>query len=215
MLRYCLTALALTAAAAVAFADDFAPAPWRGQPLTVAAEWEFISSNMGDLPPEYLVWVDDGIHPYNDCFEHTHYQNGVYWEADPSEPGDGRAVTGAVPGQLLFFLCNFIDDFQHKYVWVQITFGGQGVPFVYEVVAPNEQTNEWTDPVYGNLIESSHAGGHAVDFWHLPYNPDREFVNVEIPPFTWIDQIWIETISIDGPIADEPSTWGDVKSLFR
>jgi hypothetical protein len=54
-----------------------------------------------------------------------------------------------------------------------------------------------------------------VEFWHLPYNPDREYVNVELPPFTWIDQVWIETISTNGTIATEYSTWGEVKSLFR
>jgi hypothetical protein len=46
-------------------------------------------------------------------------------------------------------------------------------------------------------------------------DPDREFVNVGLPSFTRIDQVWIETISTNGPIATESSTWGEVKSLFR
>lgn len=212
MTRYLV--LLVVAAATVALADDFAPAPWRDQPLTVAAEWDFLTSNVVDVPPDYLNYVGDAIHPYNDCFEHTHFQN-VYWQPDPNDPNDGRAYTTDVPGQLLFFLCNFIDDFEHKYIWVQITYGGAGVPFVYEVLAPNAATNEWENPVYGSLVERSFVSGHAVEFWQLPYNPDREFVNVEVPPFTWIDQVWIETISTNGPIATEFSTWGDVKSLFR
>jgi len=89
------------------------------------------------------------------------------------------------------------------------------VPFVYEVVAPNAQTNEWEFPVLGTLVERTFGNGHAVEFWHLPYNPDREFVNIQLPPFTWVDQVWIETISTNGPIATEFSTWSEVKSLFR
>ncbi len=212
MVRY-LVFLVL-ALATTALADDFAPAPWRGQPLTVAAEWEFVTSNIIDVPPDYLNWVGDGIHPYNDCFEHTHFQD-VYWEPDPIDPNDGRAYTNAALGQLLFFLCNFIDDFAHKYIWVQITYGGAGEPFIYEVLAPNAQTNEWPGPVFGSLVERNLSAGRAVELWQLPYNPDREFVNIEVPPFTWIDQVWIETISTNGPISTELSTWGEVKSLFR
>jgi hypothetical protein len=217
MTRYreiiCLAVLVVAGATAV-FADDFAPAPWRGQPLTVAAEWDFSTSNTIDVPPDYLNFVGDGIHPYNDCFGHTHFQN-VFWQPNPNDPNDGRAYTTDLPGQLLFFNCNFIDDFQHKYIWAQITYGGAGVPFVYEVVAPNAVTNEWEFPVLGTLVERTLGSGHNVEFWHLPYNPDREYVNIELPPFTWIDQVWIETISTNGSIATEYSTWGEVKSLFR
>jgi hypothetical protein len=211
----CAAAVLALGLAGAVFADDFSPAPWRGQALTVAAEWEFVNSNLTDLPPDYINTVGDGIHPYNtNCYVHTHPQM-VYWEPDPTDPNDGRAFTQGVPGQLLFFLCNFIDDYQHKYIWVQLTYGGQGVPYVYQVLAPNPGTNEWTYPMPGTLVERNVQAGHATEMWELGYNPDREYVNVELPPFTWLDQIWIETISTDIPVGIAPSTWGQVKILFR
>jgi hypothetical protein len=200
--------------AGMLFADDFSPPTWRGEPLTVAAEWEFVNPNLTDLPPDHLVWVGDGIHQYNDCYAHTHPQN-VFWEADPSDPNDGRVHTDSLPGQLLFFLCNFIDDYQRKFIWVQLTYGGVGVPFVYEVLAPNPGTNQWTDPTYGTLLERTSLAGHASEMWEFPYNPDREYVKVELPPFTWLDQIWIDTISTNVPIGVAPSTWGDAKRLYK
>ena len=204
----------LLSGAAIALADDFAPAPWRGQPMTLAAEWDFITPDLTDLPPDYTNTIGDGTHEWNDCYMHTHPQF-VYWEEDPTDPEDGRAYTTDVPGQLLFFLCNWIDDFEYKYIWVQITFGGDGMPYVYEVVAPNQATNDWPDPVYGTPVENNSMTGRSVEFWVLPYNPDREYVNVEIPPYTWIDQIWIETISTRDIIATEQTTWGGIKSLYR
>ncbi len=218
MNRYLLilvSAAFLVGIAVPAVADDFAPAPWRGDPLTYVAEWEFIYPDLTDLPPDYQNWVGDGIHEFNvNCYVHTHPQF-VYWEEDPTEPGDGRAYTDSVPGHLDFFLCNWFDDYQYKYIWVQITYGGMGVPFIYEVVAPNEETNTWTDPVFGIFLEGGAQGGYSVEFWYIPYNPDREYVNMEIPPYTWVDQVWIDTISTPYPFATENSTWGGVKNLYR
>ena len=222
MKRYLIMLAAITLVgglAASVLADDFAPAPFRGQPLTVAAEWEFINQDLTDLPPDYLNWVGDGTHPYNvNCYVHTHPLH-VFWEPDPNDPEDGRAYTMDIPGRLDFFLCNFIDDYYYKYIWVQITYGETmpgmgGVPFIYEVVAPNEETNEWPTPVFGILIEWADIGGFKTEMWVIPYNPDREYVNLEIPPYTWVDQVWIETIStLD--IANEDVTWGQLKNLFR
>ena len=205
--------------AAPILADDFAPAFFRGDPLTVAAEWEFIIPDLTDLPPDYINWVGDGIHDYNaSCFVHTH-PTFVFWQPDPFEPGDGRAYTTDVAGQLDFFLCNFLDLYPFKYIWVQITYGETmpgmgGVPYIYEVVAPNEGTNTWTDPVFGTQIEWGGIPGFNTEFWVIPYNPDREYINLEIPPYTWVDQVWIETISTF-EIANEEMTWGQVKSLYR
>ena len=214
LLMSLLGCLFVSALATTALADDFAPAPWRGQPLTVAAEWEFIIPDLTDLPPSYLNTIGDGIHDWQDCFIHTHPTN-VFWQEDPTDPTDGRAYTNELVGRLDFFLCNWIDDYEYKYIWVQITYGGQGVPSIYEVVAPNEGTGDWFDPVYGLPQEIGDGFGQRVEFWMIPYNPDREFVNLEIPPFTWVDQVWIETISTRDPVANESTTWGGIKSLYR
>jgi hypothetical protein len=203
-----------TLAVAAAQADDFNPPPWRDGPLTVAAEWEFLSSNLLDMPPDYMNTVGDGIHAFNaSCFTHAHFEN-CFWEPDPLDPNDGRIFTTEGPGRILFFLCNWIDFYPYKYVWVQLTYGGLGTPFVQEVLAPNPYTNEWTDPLYGHLIETGGTPGHLTEYWYLSFNPDREYVNVIIPPWTWLDQAWIDTISTF-VISTEDMSWGGIKSLYK
>ncbi|MDO9695244.1 MAG: hypothetical protein Q7W56_10955 [Candidatus Latescibacteria bacterium] len=201
-------------AATAALADDFNPPPWRGGPLTVAAEWEFISSNLLDMPPDYMNTVGDGIHDFNtNCFTHAHFEN-CYWQPDPQNPNDGRIFTTQEPGRILFFLCNWIDYYPYKYIWVQLTYGGMGTPFVQEVIAPNPGTNEWLNPLYGQLIEKWGTLGYMTEYWYLAFNPDREYVNVILPPNTWIDQVWIDTISTL-IIANEDMSWGGIKSLYK
>lgn len=215
-LRTSLLVIAGFAAVAVtaALADDFNPPPWRGGPLTVAAEWEFLTSNLLDMPPDYMNTVGDGIHDFNtNCFTHAHFENCT-WQPDPLDPNDGRIVTGPEPGRILFFLCNWIDYYPYKYIWVQLTYGGMGTPFVQEVIAPNPTTNEWPDPLYGQPIDIWGTPGFMTEHWYLPFNPDREYVNVIVPPFTWLDQVWIDTISTL-IIADEDMSWGGIKSLYK
>lgn len=215
MLRTLLPAALLLGVATPAITDDFQPPDWRGDPLTVQVEWEFQTSNMIDVVPIYLATVGDGVHVFLDEFTHSHPQS-MMWEPDPDEPGDGRIFTTDQPGVVDCFLANWIDGFPLKYIWVQITYGGMGVPSVYEVVAPNEGTNTWTDPVYGSVMAVIDWGpGYRLESWMLPYNPDREYVNIAVPPFTWIDQIMIDTISTPGPVSNESRTWSGIKSMYR
>ncbi|MDO9170382.1 MAG: hypothetical protein Q7W29_00945 [bacterium] len=203
-----------TLAVAAAQADDFNPPPWRDGPLTVAAEWEFIGQDLYDMPPDYLNTVGDGIHVFNPgCFTHAHFEN-CFWQPDPANPADGRVFTTDAPGRILFFLCNWIDYYPYKYIWVQITYGGMGTPFVQEVIAPNPGTNEWPNPLYGQHVESGGVPGFATEYWYLSFNPDREYVNVILPPNTWIDQVWIDTISTF-VISAEDMSWGGIKSLYK
>ncbi|MBZ0267292.1 hypothetical protein K8I85_03990, partial [bacterium] len=142
---------ALLVLAAPAVADDFNPPAFRGDPLTVQVEWEFETTNMIDVVPIVLNSVGDGTHVLGNAFTHAHPQQ-MFWEPDPGEPGDGRISTDDLPGVVDCYLVNWIDPYPFKYVWVQIAYGGQGVPTIYEVVAPNEQTNDWPDPVFGTVI---------------------------------------------------------------
>ena len=218
MLRTLLIAVlstALVAMAAPAVGDDFNPPSWRGWPLTLQVEWEFETSNMIDVVPTLLNSVGDGTHVLGNAFTHAHPQT-MFWEPDPAEPGDGRVFTTDMPGVIDCYLVNWIDLYPLKYVWVQVTYGGQGIPSVYEVVAPNQQTNDWVDPVYGTVLGQFDWGpGQRLESWILPYNPDREYVNIAVPPFTWIDQIMIDTISAPGPVSTEGKSFGRIKSLFR
>ena len=61
----------------------------------------------------------------------------------------------------------------------------------------------------------SPSANHYVEVWRIEPNPWREYVQIYIPPWTWLDQIMIDTISTNGPTANESSTWGAIKSLYR
>ncbi len=209
-----LAALCTVAVSSAALADDFNPPPWRGGPLSVTAEWEFFSQVLYDMPPEYIATTGDGLHPFNaGCETHAHFEF-CYWQPDPTDPNDGRIFTTEQPGLVRFFLCNWIDYYPFKFIWVQITSGGQGAPFVQDVLAPNPGTNEWTNPLHGTLINRWGVPGFMTESWYLPYNPDREYVDLFIPPYTWVDQILIDTISTL-VVAEQDLSWGEIKSLYK
>ena len=131
----------------------------------------------------------------NDVWSHMEVYH-VYWEPDPSEPGDGRAIASEYfSGELRMFLANWEDNYQYKSIWVQISFGGAGTPYVWEVVAP-----PWGDPYYGELVEIIEIEpGKYVERWLLQPNPDREFINIVVPIDTWVDEVIVDTISGNTP----------------
>jgi len=210
-------ALALTLAlafAGLALADDFLPPAFRGDPLTVMAEWDFVQDFMPDpmnVLPENLVTVGDGIHQFSGPGTHAHVSDTVFWEVDPNDPNDGRAFTLDLPGQIDFFVMNWIDEYEFKHIWVQITYGGQGRPTVSGVIAP-----PWDNPFNGIFQFAIEVDpNHRVEYWLLIPNPVSEHIYLELPPFTWVDQVVIDTISTPEPVQTESRTWSDVKTLFE
>ena len=214
-MRSMVIALVLTAAfVTLALADDFMSPDWRGDPLTVMVEWDFVNDFNPDpynILPDQLVTVGDGgIHELGTAFTHAHASDTVIWG------DDGAAHTAELPGQIDFFLVNWIDEYEFKHIWIQLTFSGLGVPFVSGVVGPNPDTNDWTDPTYGQLVYPIEVDpNHRLEYWLLIPNPDREHVYVDLPPFTTLEQIVIDTISTPEPVATRSDTWGGVKDLFR
>ncbi|HOX24358.1 MAG TPA: hypothetical protein PLL30_01215 [Candidatus Krumholzibacteria bacterium] len=206
------------ALAGIALADDFMPPDWRGDPLTVLAEWEFTVDFTPDplnVPPENLITAGDGTHLLGDAWTHAHVGENVFWEVDPGDPNDGRAYTLDLPGQIDFFLVNWIDEYEFKHIWIQITYGGQGRPVVSGVLGPNPFDNGWVDPTFGVFQFAIEVDpNHRVESWILMPNPDREHVYVDVPPWTWVDQVVIDTISTPEPVAVESRNWSDVKALF-
>jgi hypothetical protein len=201
-------------------AEDFMPPPWRDDPLTVVATWEFTLDFNPDpmtILPDVLVTVGDGIHEFHHDLTHAHANEFVFWQQDPDDPDNGRAATQEDPGEMAFYLANWVDDYLYKHIWVQFHFGGQGVPFVAEVVGPNVMDDTWDQPVqYGQPLGSYEIDpNRRVEYWLLEPNPNREFVYVHIPSFTWLDQIVIDTISTNDVIRTESETWSGVKNLFR
>jgi hypothetical protein len=124
LIFFSLVLVLVAAVTAPGWCDDLWPAPWRGEPLTYIAAWEFETDVMYDTPASYEDMVGDGIHDWSDIWTHAHPYN-LYWEVDPADPEDGRIYTTSVPGSVDFFLGNWLDDYPWKCVWVQITWGGQ------------------------------------------------------------------------------------------
>ncbi len=198
-------------------ADDFMPPDWRGEPLTVMAEWDFVTDFNPDrynIYPDLLQTVGDGTHALGDAVTHAHASETVFWAGEPGV--DGVAQTFELPGEIDFFLVNWIDDYEFKHIWIQITYGGQGAPSVSGVNGPNPIDNGWVDPTVGQPLGAFEvAPGQRVEYWLLMPNPDREHIYLHLPPFTWLDQIVFDTISTNDAIAVEAETWSGVKSLFR
>lgn len=198
-------------------ADDFLPPDWRGDPLTVMVEWNFATDFNPDpmnILPDNLQTVGDGIHQLGDAFTHAHASEEVVWVGEDGLWGIAR--TYELHGEIDFFLVNWVDDFEFKHIWIQLTYGGLGVPIVSGINGPNPYSGGWTDPTVGQFVSSMEIDEtHRVEYWLLIPNPDREHIYVTLPPHTWLDQIVIDTISTQDPIAVENETWSGVKTLFR
>ncbi len=217
--RFLITTAALTAAALgcnLAMADDFLPPEFRGDELTVMAEWDFVTDftvdpyNHYNYPPDQLVTVGDGgAHTLGNAFTHAHFTDTVFWRP-------GEAFTLEEPGQIDFYLVNWIDEYPYKHLWIQITYGGQGTPWVNSVVGPDPMDGSWTNPSYGQLADILPTEpGRRVEYWVLQPNPDREHIYLDIPPYTDVQQILVDTISTPSPVASEPITLDSIKALFR
>ena len=213
--RFILGMLIILAWSSLAVADDFMPPEFRGGELTVMAEWDFTADftappfNYYNYTPDNLTTVGDGIHELGDAFTHAHFSETMFWR-------QGEAYTLDAPGQIDFYLVNWIDNYPYKHIWVQITFSGQGAPYVGSVVGPNANDNSWVNPTYGTPEFSIDVDlNHRVEYWVLRPNPDREHIYLEVPPFTTVEQIVIDTISTPSPVSSEETTFDGLKALYR
>lgn len=198
MKREMLVVLAASAAGgAFALADDFAPPPWRGDPLSVEVEWEFSQPFGGvQITPDSFSAVGGGPHVLHAGVKpEVVLDNLGNWAWVPGD-GDG-GITGA-PGTLVSFqiICpNWEDQEPWKFIRIQFTFDGpppvvvQGTGFIGAVPFP---ANPLGPPV---VVDPRH---YYQDFIILP-NPWWEVFVVEVPPGTVLDEIYFDTISIPSP----------------
>jgi len=178
--------------AAPAPADDWSPPPWRGQPLSVRAEWEFSGppSNWYYILPEQFQSWGDGVHPLmSDWLTHAEVNSypGWVWES-----GDGDGQVKSINGDTIAFkVANFIDEMPMKLVQIQITWTGPGgQPSVIGVTG-----NEQGIPVPGTIVSQPNLGSHTVETWQIIPNPDWEMIVIHVPAGQALDQVVIDTIS--------------------
>ena len=194
-------------------ADDFMPSPARGDPLSYLAIWEFdIDPGPGlDIPPDYVEFWGDGIHELFDAVTHMHRDpERVFW--DPA----GYLYTLGMPGELAFFLNNWVDDYPYKHIWVQVTYTTQNCPPCVSHVLGADSSLQWPDPYMGYpMYRIEHDPMHFVEYWQIQRNPNMEYVYLNFPAYTTIDEVVIDTWSTVSEVGNEETTWSGVKSLYR
>jgi hypothetical protein len=194
------------------FAEDFWPPDFRSDPLTYTAYWEFTNDpGPGDIWPDLINSVGYGEHELFTAVTHAHRDiNFVFW--DPA----GFLFTGDAPGQIDFFLNNWVDVYVYKHIWIQVTYSSLDQPPYVSSVLGADESLQWSDPYIGYFVQRQDVdANHFVEYWQIQPNPNMEHIYLELPPNVSIDEVVIDTWSTDSPVSNEEKSWGGVKALFR
>jgi len=193
-------------------ADDFMPPDFRGDQLTCTAVWEFTGEvTHYELWPDSVSCVGDGgFHSLFTALTHADYDTTTLFVNDA-----GYVYTDTLPSVIQITMNNWVDDYQFKHVWIQITYAGQGQPDVTSVIGADD-SSQWGNPYPGEFMTRvDYDATHLAEYWRIQPNPNMDGIDILVPPFTRIDEIVVDTWSTDEPVRDEQRSWGDVKSLYR
>ncbi|QDU71294.1 hypothetical protein [Mucisphaera calidilacus] len=201
-----LVALFAALIAAPALADNFAPPPYVGQPLSYHAEWDFgnpndISapdkeSNGGPIDNEFL---------YDRFATHIDYDGDGWVHVDAD--GDGGIANPGRPGSFGINTINWVDTLPLKLIRVQITHigpapdvrGAEGISYdPYHGGSTLDSTSHGFFPSDPPVVVDPNRFYQDITMWP---NPDWEQIIVDVPQGTVIDQIVVDSISIPEPLA--------------
>jgi hypothetical protein len=181
-----LAALAVALFTGVALADDLTPPPYRGNPLSVQAEWQLLpGTNFLNLTASN--WVDDTdptttLHPLP-------FSTPVQPNADAYQ----------------FQLPNWIDQMPVKYMRVQLTWQGNLLP----PVSIASQALDGINTVIGTItyvspLQVDASGIKAYQYYDFKFmpNPDFERINIQMAPNSLLTQVVVDTVST----VPEPAT---------
>lgn len=184
-----VAALLCLACVGSALADDLYPPPWRGQPGTTYATWEFLTPNTNP--------------PADQCFNPNGTPNMIVtpgtcmvWQ----EILDGRPGVWPLSGLIRIEIPNYPPPNPYKDVWIQITWkpdaeGGQ--PFVTAETPQAVGTLIQTVPI--DVTGANATWYHSVFTLHFEPNPPCEIIIIQ--GSVWVDEIVIDTICV----APEPA----------
>ncbi len=199
-----LSALLIT----TCFADDFNPPDWRGDPLSVEAEWGFENG-----PPEFEL-VPDGIHntvggSNGETLSGylTHIDSGPqsYYVDDPD--GAGPKGAGWFFDGFVIHIDNWIDNEPYKDIRIQFTGYKElvdgpilelGDPFAMGLDVSAVPLENW-------MVTDGGWNSDGVMTWswldiRIWPNPDREDIWFNTPlPGVIMDQVYVDTISVPEP----------------
>jgi hypothetical protein len=203
-MRHLVLALAvLLAVPAMAWADDYNPPPWRGDPGWTYARWEFMTP---DLMPPPDQW-DNPFGPPE--LEVNPFGDG--WM-----PGyQGREGVWPLSGEIWVDIFNYPEPNDEKWIWVQLTWApmmGEPTPF------PNvEEIFNEGGPYPGMEIDRQPAfpgdWTYSTFLIELPFNP--QFETVYIWGDIYVDELVIDTICIPEPTSMAMLLGGCVLVLRR
>lgn len=178
-------AIALIVSWSPVIADDLTPPPYRGDPLSVHAHWNYIP---GSTILNLTNWssVDDN--------DPTTY---LYPNFTPN--------TQVIPnnGIYQFQLPNWVDNMPVKYLRLQLAWGGTTA----SPINIFSQGLDGVNPVVATLVFASTPQiltSGVYQYFDLTFqpNPDFERVNVQLPGNNYLTQVVIDTVST----VPEPAT---------
>jgi hypothetical protein len=179
------------------------PPVWRGQPLSVWAQFEFGTQpdNFFFIQPNILQTVGgSGGETLFDGFQtHAEVDSLSNWSWVPLDDNtDGGMQAGANGGQIMFNVQNWIDQEPVKWVRLQIEFTGSAPPVVSTVEGYVAGS---TDPLPGTITLDpvfTDPTSFYMD-WEILPNPDWDLVVLDLAPGVILDRICIDTISLPTP----------------
>jgi hypothetical protein len=184
-MRVKLLVLVCVAVAGVvaAVADDLYPPPWRGQPGSTWAEWEFSTPNPNPAP-------DFGFNPYGTPTTQVYPGVGQQWWSELN----GRFGVWPLSGEGWFTIPNRPEPLPYKDIYIQLTWEPQapGNRPLIEVTAPQS--------VPGTLVSEIPLNGlwkHSIYTIRLYPNPAWE--TILVTGGIDMDQLVIDTICIPEP----------------
>lgn len=197
MRRYTTISIALLTAVIVAtpaFADDFFPPAWRGQPGTTMQTWEFST----DANPAVL---DVDMNPYGAATAEIEYDSPFtpWIDIDGNEPYQHQGVW-YVEDWIEFGIPNNPMPNDYKEIWIQLTYyaDGSGNPeFFTDPGMTGGVTQIFSEPVGPGDIYT-----HAVYSIMFDHNPDFETIWLVPQDCT----IYVDEVVIDTICAPEPTT---------
>lgn len=210
-----VTVLALILFAGVAGADDFlgpSGIPFRGAPLSVFAEWEFLNppADPTFIPPDgmpipFSAVGGSGNETLYAGFS-THADiSGEAWIWDPFDDG-ALIATGPNGSDIAFNVQNWVEMEPFKAIVIQITYfdpSGQAPPPHVVYVEGQELAGtpgEFT--VFGRLSPVpifNPDENHIAEHWRMEPNPDFEQIVVHVPEGVYLDEVIIDTVSTPEP----------------
>jgi len=191
-----LLLFAAQAAPALA-ALDLIPAPFRGQPGTVYAAWDFATpTNPADADVVNFVPLPGS--PLTQLFPSAELQN-LGWLPAGVDGGwyglPGHLYTLPDGGIINITMPDFIDFEPIKQIWIQIRYlPGITSPYVAAIEAQDNVEGQ----VYGvlNGYTDYTDSGFRVESWSIVPNPDVEQIQIFVPYSVFVDSVVIDTISV-------------------